>query len=219
MKLTSCKPRKVLARVPVLVAYFNRRNRDCRSCINRDEICECHCGAVFLNLWVPSAEPWVGGYQRGEAPSPFVVYAWSCSWSDVATSPIRWQEALFGGAWRGNVSASFPVHLTWNPLTLRCTTRVSKLQNAPCRTSWTGMEGLLVLLRRLPWPSWLGDLCEEFGRSTAVLGTVFNHMLSWLCENLGRCYNQPISSHKNGLPPIMDTCRSLSWITTGHYLG
>ena len=62
---------------------------------------------------------------------------------------------------------------------------------APCRTSWTGMEGLLVLLRRLTWPSRLGDLCEEFGRSTAVLSTIFNHMLSWLCETWGDVITNP----------------------------
>ena len=49
---------------------------------------------------------------------------------------------------------------------------------APCRTAWTILVGLLVLLRRLTYPARLGDLCEEFGRSKPVLSTIFNIMLS-----------------------------------------
>lgn len=42
----------------------------------------------------------------------------------------------------------------------------------PSRINWTGKGGLLVLLRRLSYmiyPARLGNLCEEFGRSKAVM--------------------------------------------------
>ena len=49
-----------------------------------------------------------------------------------------------------------------------------------CRTKWSGMEGLLILLRRLCYPSRLSDLCEEFGRSKPVLPLIFNTILMWM---------------------------------------
>ena len=39
--------------------------------------------------------------------------------------------------------------------------------SAPCRTTWSSMEGLLILLRRLSLPARLSELCTEFGRSTS----------------------------------------------------
>ncbi len=64
---------------------------------------------------------------------------------------------------------------------------------APCRTSWSSMEGLLVLVRRLAYPSRLGDLCEEFGRSKPVLSLIFNSMLVWLWERWGGLITDPFT--------------------------
>lgn len=51
------------------------------------------------------------------------------------------------------------------------------------RTRWSGMDGLLVLLRRLSYPNRLGDLVEEFGRSKPVLSLIFNTMLAWIWQH------------------------------------
>ena len=44
--------------------------------------------------------------------------------------------------------------------------------SAPCRTTWSSMEGLLILLRRLAFPARLSELCTEFGRSTSSLSKI-----------------------------------------------
>eukprot|EP00117_Sycon_ciliatum_P014943 scpid101655/ scgid14999/ len=54
-----------------------------------------------------------------------------------------------------------------------------------CQTKWSGMEGLLILLRRLCYPSRLSDLCDEFGRSKPVLSLIFNTMLMWIWLEMG----------------------------------
>ena len=63
----------------------------------------------------------------------------------------------------------------------------------PCRTSWSSLEGLLVLLRRLSYPARLGDLCEEFGRSKPVLSLIFNTMLQWVWERYSGTLMDPFT--------------------------
>ena len=48
------------------------------------------------------------------------------------------------------------------------------------RVSWTGLEGLLVVLRRLSYPCRLGELSDEFGRSLPDLSRIFNSTLMWI---------------------------------------
>ena len=43
---------------------------------------------------------------------------------------------------------------------------------APCHTIWTGMEGLLVLLRRLAHPDRLSSVVVQFSRSRTSLSYV-----------------------------------------------
>eukprot|EP00117_Sycon_ciliatum_P001173 scpid84873/ scgid1579/ len=64
---------------------------------------------------------------------------------------------------------------------------------APCRTTWNGMEGLLILLRRLAYPDRLGMLCEEFGRSKPVLSLIINSMLMWIWERWGGLLENPFA--------------------------
>ena len=69
--------------------------------------------------------------------------------------------------------------------------RLPEKMTAPCRTTWTGMEGLLVVLRRLCYPNRLGDLCEEFGRSKPVLSMIFNITLIWIHNVWGDLLTNP----------------------------
>ena len=39
--------------------------------------------------------------------------------------------------------------------------RLPDKMSAACKTTWSGLEGLLVVLRRLCYPNRQGDLCEE----------------------------------------------------------
>ena len=43
--------------------------------------------------------------------------------------------------------------------------RIPEKMVGPSRVSWTGLEGLLVVLRRLSYPCHLGELSDELGRS------------------------------------------------------
>ena len=61
----------------------------------------------------------------------------------------------------------------------------------PCRQVWSGMEGFLVLLRRLCYPNRLDNLCREFGSSKAALSLIFNKMLVWNWELWGRLVIKP----------------------------
>ena len=56
---------------------------------------------------------------------------------------------------------------------------------APCRTTWTSLEGLLVVLRWLAYPGRLRNLCEEFGRSKPVLSLMINQTMAWLWQRWG----------------------------------
>lgn len=49
-----------------------------------------------------------------------------------------------------------------------------------CRVSWSGMEGLLVLLQRMAFPDRLSTLAEDFGRFKAAISVIFNTTLNWL---------------------------------------
>ena len=61
----------------------------------------------------------------------------------------------------------------------------------PGRLVWSGMDGFLVLLRRLCHPNRLDDLCREFGRSKAALSLIFNRMLVLIWERWGRLVTNP----------------------------
>lgn len=65
--------------------------------------------------------------------------------------------------------------------------------SSPCRSHWSGTEGLLVLLRRLSYPARLGDLCEEFGRSKPGLSIIFNCTLIWMWETWGSLLTEPFT--------------------------
>lgn len=52
----------------------------------------------------------------------------------------------------------------------------------PNRTTATGLEGLLVLLRRLTYPNRLCELVHEFGRSKTELSLIFNTVLEDIYE-------------------------------------
>ena len=45
------------------------------------------------------------------------------------------------------------------------------------RVAWTGLEGMLVMLRRLSYPNKFREMTEEFGRSKAALSLIFNETL------------------------------------------
>ena len=47
------------------------------------------------------------------------------------------------------------------------------------RVAWTGLEGMLVMLRRLSYPNKLREMTEEFGRAKAALSLIFNEILLW----------------------------------------
>ena len=68
---------------------------------------------------------------------------------------------------------------------------------SPICVTWTGLEGLLVLLRRLAYPARLGDLCEEFGRSKGVLSVIFSTMLIWIWERWGTLVTDPFTRYLN----------------------
>ena len=63
--------------------------------------------------------------------------------------------------------------------------------SAPCRTTWSSMEGLLILLRRLTFPARLSELCTEFGRSTSSLSKISNIMLAWVWSRWGQLLTNP----------------------------
>lgn len=67
------------------------------------------------------------------------------------------------------------------------------IMRAPSRHSWTGLEGLLVVLRRLSYPNTLGDMCEEFGRSKASLSIVFNVTLQWIAARWDGLLSNPFT--------------------------
>ena len=62
-----------------------------------------------------------------------------------------------------------------------------------CRVAWSGMEGLLVLLRRLSYPNKLRELAEEFGRSKAALSIIFNTTLIWFTRQWGHILENPFT--------------------------
>ena len=64
---------------------------------------------------------------------------------------------------------------------------------SPCRTKWFGLDGLLIVLRRLPYPARLADLVSEFGRSEAVLSLIFNTMLGWIWTRWGHVLSNPFA--------------------------
>lgn len=59
------------------------------------------------------------------------------------------------------------------------------------RVSWTGLEGTLVLFRRLSYPNKLREMTEEFGRSKAALSLIFNETLLWFTATWGHLLENP----------------------------
>ncbi len=49
------------------------------------------------------------------------------------------------------------------------------------RVTWTGIEGLCILLRRLAYPNHLCDLVPLFGHSKTEMSEIMNEMLRFLC--------------------------------------
>ena len=54
------------------------------------------------------------------------------------------------------------------------------LMSARSHHMWSGLEGLLIVLRRLVYPNHLGGVCQEFGRSKPAISITFNTILFWL---------------------------------------
>lgn len=57
------------------------------------------------------------------------------------------------------------------------------------RTTATGLEGLLVLLRRLTYPNRLCELVNEFGRSNTELSLIFNTVLEDIYDRFSHKLN------------------------------
>ena len=64
---------------------------------------------------------------------------------------------------------------------------------SPCRTKWFGLNGLLIVLRRLAYPARLADLVSEFGRPEAVLSLIFNTMVGWIWTRWGNVLSNPFA--------------------------
>ncbi len=63
------------------------------------------------------------------------------------------------------------------------------------RVTWTGVEGLCILLRRLAYPNCLCDLVPMFGRSKSEISEIVNEMLFYLC-----------AVHKNKFSTLQQPC-------------
>ena len=59
------------------------------------------------------------------------------------------------------------------------------------RVAWTGLEGMLVMLRRLSYPNKFREMTEEFGRSKAALSLIFNETLLWSTTTWGHLLENP----------------------------
>lgn len=57
------------------------------------------------------------------------------------------------------------------------------VMTATCRTTWTGFDGLCVVLRRLSYPSRLKDIVGLFGRPKCELSVIFNGTIRFLYEH------------------------------------
>ncbi|CAG7819949.1 unnamed protein product, partial [Allacma fusca] len=53
------------------------------------------------------------------------------------------------------------------------------------KLSFTGEEGLCILLRRLCYPNRLGDLVKTFSRDTTAMSRIFRWMLNYIFDNYG----------------------------------
>ena len=67
--------------------------------------------------------------------------------------------------------------------------------SAPCRTTWSNMEGLLIMLRKLAFSARLSDLCTEFGRSTSSLLKISNILMVWVWNRWGQLLTNPFAQH------------------------
>ena len=71
--------------------------------------------------------------------------------------------------------------------------RIPEKMVGPSRVSWTGLEGVLVVLRRLTYPCRLGELSYEFGRSMPDLSRIFNETLVWIWRRWGGHLQDPFT--------------------------
>ena len=63
----------------------------------------------------------------------------------------------------------------------------------PSRVAWTGLDGLLVVPRRLSYPGRLPVMSKEFGRSPPDLSRIFNVTLVWLWNQWGGLLQDPFT--------------------------
>lgn len=55
----------------------------------------------------------------------------------------------------------------------------------------TGMEALMILLRRLAYPNWWSDLLPVFGRTVSELSLIFNKVKLLICLPCRSCLYSP----------------------------
>ena len=64
--------------------------------------------------------------------------------------------------------------------------RLPPVMSGRNRTSWSGMEGLCLVLRRLSYPCRLVDMEEVFGRGTSEASVIINDTIDFLYNEWGR---------------------------------
>ena len=62
--------------------------------------------------------------------------------------------------------------------------RIPEKMVGPSRVSWAGLEGRLVVLRRISYPCRLRELSDECGRSLPDPSRIFNSTLMWIWRRL-----------------------------------
>lgn len=71
---------------------------------------------------------------------------------------------------------------------LRVRLRLPAVMTAPNRTTWSGLEGLCLTLRRLSYPSRRCDLEQLFGRGVAEASIIFNSTLDHMYQEWNRLF-------------------------------
>ena len=56
------------------------------------------------------------------------------------------------------------------------------VMQAPCRTQWTGADGLCIVLNRLSYPCRFHQMEDKFGRSRSELSLIFNETVRFLYQ-------------------------------------
>ena len=65
---------------------------------------------------------------------------------------------------------------------LRMALGIPNHMTAPNRSSWSGLEGLLILLRMLAYPTRRRDVERLFGRGRSTISVIFNTMLNLIYD-------------------------------------